>query len=87
MAHHKNGRRETFLDRVMAATPGGDALITCLQCGTCGGSCPSAADMDATPRRLFAMIAQGSQIRIIEAVDGIKCLLVTQRHRPACSLR
>jgi len=46
----------SFFERVMAATPGGEALPTCLQCGTCGGSCPSGPDMDMTPRRLFAMI-------------------------------
>ena len=43
-------------EQVMAETPGGDSLMSCLQCGTCGGSCPSASDMDATPRRLFAML-------------------------------
>lgn len=48
----KNG----LFERVMAKTPGGHTLISCLQCGTCGGSCPSGADMDATPRRLFAML-------------------------------
>src|SRR5574341_1330281 len=47
--------RPTFFRRVMAATPGGEVLLTCLQCGTCGGSCPSGQDMDATPRKLFAM--------------------------------
>lgn len=43
-------------ERVMAETPGGENLLSCLQCGTCGGSCPSAMDMDASPRRLFAML-------------------------------
>lgn len=46
----------SFLERVVAATPGGGTLTQCLQCGTCGGSCPSGPDMDSTPRRLFAMI-------------------------------
>jgi heterodisulfide reductase subunit C len=31
----------------------------CIQCGTCGGSCPPAEDMDHTPRMLFAMIRAG----------------------------
>jgi heterodisulfide reductase subunit C len=52
-----NSSGSSFFERVMAATPGGDLLRTCLQCGTCGGSCPSGPDMDATPRKLFAMIA------------------------------
>ncbi len=45
-----------FLREVMAATPGVSRLNMCIQCGSCGGSCPSAAEMDHTPRRLFAMI-------------------------------
>jgi heterodisulfide reductase subunit C len=31
----------------------------CIQCGTCGGSCPSGMDMDHTPRQIFAMIRAG----------------------------
>ena len=45
-----------FSRRVMEATPGGETLRSCLQCGTCGGSCPSADDMQHTPRQLFAMV-------------------------------
>ena len=45
-----------FMERVMAATPGETRLEMCIQCGTCGGSCPSGQDMDHTPRQLFAMI-------------------------------
>ncbi|MBI5666496.1 MAG: 4Fe-4S dicluster domain-containing protein [Chloroflexi bacterium] len=46
----------SFLEEVMDATPGDSRLQMCIQCGTCGGSCPSAADMDNTPRQIFAMI-------------------------------
>lgn len=49
-------RAPTFFERVVAATPGDPHLEMCIQCGTCGGSCPSGADMDHTPRALFAMI-------------------------------
>ena len=49
-------RAPTFLEEVVAATPGHSNLEMCIQCGTCGGSCPSGADMDHTPRALFAMI-------------------------------
>jgi heterodisulfide reductase subunit C len=57
----------SFFERVVAGTPGGDALVTCLQCGTCGGSCPSAADMDATPRKLFAMISAGMEDEVLDS--------------------
>jgi len=48
-----------FLEEVSEATAGVSRLEMCIQCGTCGGSCPSAADMDHTPRMLFAMIRAG----------------------------
>jgi heterodisulfide reductase subunit C len=48
-----------FLEAVSAATAGISRLEMCIQCGTCGGSCPPAADMDHTPRMLFAMIRAG----------------------------
>lgn len=49
-------RPRNFLEEVVAATPGDSRLEMCIQCGTCGGSCPSGADMDHTPRALFALI-------------------------------
>lgn len=48
-----------FLEEVSARTAGVSRLEMCIQCGTCGGSCPSAEDMDHTPRMLFAMIRAG----------------------------
>lgn len=49
----------TLLETVSAATAGVSRLEMCIQCGTCGGSCPSASDMDHTPRQLFAMLRAG----------------------------
>ena len=49
----------TLLDEVSARTAGISRLEMCIQCGTCGGSCPSSADMDHTPRQLFAMLRAG----------------------------
>lgn len=48
-----------FLEEVSARTAGVSRLEMCIQCGTCGGSCPSAEDMDHTPRMLFAMVRAG----------------------------
>ena len=39
----------------------------CLQCGSCGGSCPSGPDMEYTPRTLFAMISAGQREKVLEA--------------------
>lgn len=48
-----------FLEEVSLRTAGVSRLEMCIQCGTCGGSCPAAEDMDHTPRLLFAMIRAG----------------------------
>ena len=45
-----------LLDEVAAATPSESRLEMCIQCGTCGGSCPSAVEMDHSPRAIFAML-------------------------------
>jgi heterodisulfide reductase subunit C2 len=56
-----------LLCRVMRLTPGGEALQTCLQCGTCGGSCPSSSDMDHTPRKLFSMLLSGLTYEVLSS--------------------
>jgi heterodisulfide reductase subunit C len=56
----------TFYDQV-AAAPGAERLKLCLQCGTCGGSCPSGPDMDHTPREIFAMIAANKRSEVLRS--------------------
>lgn len=63
----RNARAPTFFDEVVAATPGDPHLEACLQCGTCGGSCPSGPDMEHTPRALFAMIAAGMKDTVLRS--------------------
>ena len=48
-----------LLTEVASRTAGISNLEMCIQCGTCGGSCPSAVEMEHTPRRLFAMLRAG----------------------------
>ncbi len=48
-----------LLHEVARRTAGDSRLEMCIQCGTCGGSCPSASAMDHTPRMLFAMLRAG----------------------------
>lgn len=63
-----------FFDEVVAATPGDPHLEECLQCGTCGGSCPSGADMDHTPRALFAMISAGMKDAVLRSNSPWYCV-------------
>ncbi len=56
-----------FLEEVSLHTAGVSRLEMCIQCGTCGGSCPSAADMDHTPRMLFAMVRAGMRTEALSS--------------------
>jgi heterodisulfide reductase subunit C len=67
-------RAPTFFDQVVAATPGNPHLERCIQCGTCGGSCPSGADMDHTPRALFAMIQAGMKEEVLKSNTPWYCV-------------
>jgi heterodisulfide reductase subunit C len=67
-------RAPTLFDRVVNATPGDPRLEMCIQCGTCGGSCPSGADMDHTPRALFAMIKAGMDTQVLSSNTPWYCV-------------
>lgn len=68
-------RAPTFFEEVIRATPGGlTNLELCLQCGTCGGSCPSGPDMDHTPRALFAMISAGMKKQVLRSNTPWYCV-------------
>lgn len=73
VSHNGNGPLN-FKEEVMAATPGITRLEMCIQCGTCGGSCPSGPDMDATPRRIFAMIAADMKKEVLSSNTPWYCV-------------
>jgi heterodisulfide reductase subunit C len=63
-----------FLEEVSLRTAGVSRLEMCIQCGTCGGSCPSAEDMDHTPRLLFAMIRAGYREQALKSNTPWVCV-------------
>lgn len=63
-----------FLEEVSAATAGVARLEMCIQCGTCGGSCPVSADMDHTPRLLFAMVRAGMRDEVLKSNTPWMCV-------------
>jgi len=68
MTHTLTSRPSTLLDQVIAETPGKALnLKTCLQCGTCSGSCPSGPDMDYTPRAIFSMLEAGMDEKVLKS--------------------
>lgn len=63
-----------FLEEVVDSTPGNCRLDMCIQCGTCGGSCPSGDDMQHTPRMLFAMIRAGLRYEVLHSNTPWYCV-------------
>ena len=63
-----------FLDEVNSKTAGVSRLEMCIQCGSCGGSCPSAHAMDHTPRGLFALIRAGKRDEVLRSNTPWMCL-------------
>jgi heterodisulfide reductase subunit C len=56
-----------LLQEVNQATAGEAHLDMCIQCGTCGGSCPSGSAMDHTPRAIFAMLRAGMRDEVMRS--------------------
>ena len=67
-------RAPTFYEEVSAATPGQSNLEKCIQCGTCGGSCPSGSDMDHSPRTLFALAEAGMKEDVLRSNTPWYCV-------------
>jgi len=57
----------SLLNEVSTKTAGVSHLEMCIQCGSCGGSCPAASDMDHTPRMLFAMLRAGMREEVLRS--------------------
>jgi len=57
----------SLLHEVALRTPGKSQVEMCIQCGTCGGSCPSGSAMDHTPRAIFAMLRAGMRDEVLES--------------------
>lgn len=64
----------SFMAELIAETATDPRLDRCIQCGTCGGSCPSASAMDHTPRMLFAMIRAGMREEVLRSSTPWACV-------------
>lgn len=43
----------------IGSLPGCERIFSCIQCGTCSGTCPLSIYMDFTPRRVIALAREG----------------------------
>ncbi len=51
----------------------GEKLFSCIQCGTCSGTCPVSHYMDFTPRRIIAMVREGFRRDVLNSVTIWLC--------------
>ena len=58
----------------VAATPGGENISACIQCGICTGSCPVASEMEYPPRKIIAMIRAGMRDEVLSSNSMWHCL-------------
>lgn len=49
----------------IARLPGAERLLSCIQCGTCTGSCPVCQYMDLSPRQIIAMTRAGFKEEVL----------------------
>ena len=64
---NQNGSRSNVLETVR------DMVQSCIQCGTCTGSCPNSFAMDFSPRKLWRMVLSGQKEEIFKSRTFILC--------------
>ncbi len=58
----------------VAATPGGENIYACIQCGICSGSCPVADAVEYTPRKIISLIRAGRRDEVLSSASMWRCL-------------
>jgi heterodisulfide reductase subunit C len=56
----------SFINEV-CSIPGGESIKSCIQCGVCTGSCPTADQWDYPPRRVIAMVRAGLRDELLSS--------------------
>src|SRR3990172_1260259 len=64
----------SFYDKVLAATPRGEQLRVCLECGNCSGICPFGYLMIYPPSRLIAMLRADRFNKVLETDTVWMCV-------------
>ena len=63
----------SFVEEV-TATPGGENIRACIQCGICTGSCPAANEMEYAPRKIIALIRADMRDEVLSSSSMWHCL-------------
>ena len=65
--------RTTTLETLLE-TPAGKRMMTCIQCGTCAGTCPYGEHMDFAPRLVINMLRGGFLDEVIKSDSLLRCV-------------
>ena len=57
-----------------------DMVQSCIQCGTCTGSCPNSFAMDISPRKLWRMVMLGQKDEIFKSKTFNTLLILLLLH-------
>jgi dimethylglycine catabolism B len=55
-------------------SPQGRELLSCIQCGTCAGTCPYGEVMDYPPRRIIGMLREGLLEEVFASDSLLRCV-------------
>jgi dimethylglycine catabolism B len=55
-------------------TPEGWRILTCIQCGTCAGTCPYGEFMDFPPRKIISMLRRGRIEEVFKSDSMLRCV-------------
>jgi dimethylglycine catabolism B len=61
------------LDKLYESTEG-RRILSCIQCGTCAGTCPHGEYMDYSPRSIIAMLKAGAIEDVFQSDSMLKCV-------------
>ncbi len=65
--------RSTTLETLLQ-TPAGKRMLTCIQCGTCAGTCPYGDHMEFSPRLVINMLRRGFLDEVIKSDSLLRCV-------------
>jgi len=69
----ENPEVETDFRSLIESYPGCEKLRSCVQCGTCTGSCPVSSRMENTPRKLIELVRAGMKDEVLQSDDIWYC--------------
>lgn len=61
-----DGSEPGFFGELLRETEAGEKLFSCIQCGTCVGSCPTARAWEVTPRQLVRLLQLGRKEEVLK---------------------